>query len=39
MSWGRAGWLCCFLAVCAPLQAATRVALIGSRGNEAADAA
>ncbi len=37
MSWGRAGWLCCFLAVCAPLQAATRVALIGSRGNEAAD--
>ncbi|MCX7425075.1 MAG: hypothetical protein NTW96_05530 [Planctomycetia bacterium] len=36
MSLARAWWLCCFLAACSPLQAATRVALIGSRGHQAA---
>ena len=30
-------WLCCFLAACTPLQAATRVALIGSGGHQAAE--
>jgi hypothetical protein len=37
MSPARTWWLCCFLAVCAPLQAATRVALIGGRGHQEAE--
>jgi hypothetical protein len=35
MSFARAWLLCCFLAACAPLEAATRVALIGNLGHVA----
>ena len=36
MSLVRAWWLCAFLSACVPLQAATRVALVGSGGRETA---